>query len=410
MMNETLLFDSLSSPVPEIRRDLQVIPIEDDGRNLLYFHDPMGYASPNFALDRTAEPLLSLINGRQSVNQILGFINTTTKPFDLLEFIQLLDHHRILQSKHFRIFANRIEKDFEKSSIRKPALAGDSYPTAKEEFETFMDRYFESSALQTSIKPVKALYAPHIDLRVGHKQYREAFASLSDLQPKRVVILATSHYAGAHGELYDGKPYIGSMKDYQIPGRLFETDREYIQALSDLGESSGFTTQDRAHRIEHSIELHLLWLSRIWKHSLRIVPILVGGLDELYYHKNGDLAQKTDQFTNRLADLDDEETFYLISGDLSHVGKKFGDEEPASELRQEIEKTDGEFIRTAEAGSYKELLNRISKSYDRSRICGFPPLYTFLKAFPKLTGESINYYWWDERERESAVSFGSIAY
>lgn len=407
MMNETLLFDSLSSPVPELRRDLQVIPVENNGLQLLYFHDAMGYASPNFAIDRKTEPLLSLVTGHYSVNQMVNLLNNGIEPFDLLEFIQMLDEHRILNTKHFRLFANRMEKDFEASAERKPALAGDSYPVDPTELDNFLDGIFNGSTPEARIRAQKALYAPHIDLRVGAKQYAEAFSSLHHLKPERVVLIGTSHYAGYYPEQYENTPFIGSLKQFTIPGRKFDTDQEFIGKLNKL---DGFTLSDRAHRIEHSIETHLLFINRLWQHEFKIVPILVSGFDELFYHTEGNLAATIHQFTEYLREFDTNNTFYLISGDLSHVGRKFGDQAAAEELRKDVEAFDRSFIDHALKGDATGILDHLTQQYDATRICGYPPLYTFLKSFPGLKGTPINYHWWDEKERQSAVSFGSIAY
>jgi MEMO1 family protein len=408
MMNETLLFDSLSSPVPELRRDIQVIPIQDNGNSVLYFHDAMGYTTPNFALNKQVEPVLSLITGSYSITKISELLNGSVKPDELLDFVQLLDQHRLLNSKHFRLFSNRIEKDFEASDERKPALSGESYPADPKQLETFLNELF-SDHKTTAQKPQKALYAPHIDLRVGSKQYAQAFSSLKNLTPKRVVIIGTSHYAGYYNSVYENSLFIGSDKRFNLPGKKIEADREYLDKLSAI-ESSGFTLSDRAHRVEHSIEIHLLFLSHLWQHDFKIVPILVSGFDELFYHSTGHLSDQIEIFTDRVKQLDDNDTFYLISGDLSHVGKKFGDPLPAAQLRDDVEASDKMFMEIAIKGDALNLRNQLAKSYDSTRICGYPPLYAFLKAFPNLNGEEINYHWWDESERESAVSFGSIAY
>jgi AmmeMemoRadiSam system protein B len=405
MINETLLFDSLSSPVPEIRRDLQVIPVKNNGRQLLYFHDSMGYAAPNFAIDRKAEPLLSLITGRYSISQIIGLLNESIEPFDLLEFIQMLDENRILNTRHYRLFSSRMEKDFEASDERKPALAGSSYPDDPEKLTEFINTILSESSTEKQAQ--KALYAPHIDLRVGSKQYADAFMAIRHLQPRRVVLIGTSHYAGLHPELYENKPFIGSTKQFSVPGHRFASDSEYIDQLNEL---DCFTLSDRAHRIEHSLETHLMFISRVWNHEFSIVPILVSGFDELFYHSEGFLASSVNLFTEKLKDLDSEDTFYLISGDLSHVGKKFGDSEAANDLREKVEDFDQRFIEYAVRNDSQGILDLLSVEYDSTRICGYPPLFTFLKAFPALKGTYLNYHWWDESERESAVSFGSIAY
>jgi MEMO1 family protein len=409
MMNETLLFDSLSSPIPELRRDLQVIPVTNNGQNLLYFHDIMGYTSPDFALDSKVEPVLSLINGHYGINQIAGLLNGAIPTDDLLDFVQLLDQHRLLNSKHFSIFSNRIEKDFESSAIRKPALAGESYPSDPEELDAFIDNLFINLE-ENFANPKIALYAPHIDLRVGSKQYAQAFSGLKHLKPKRVVILATSHYAGNYSAIYEDRLFIGSSKNYKLPGNTLVSDQDYLLQLAHSDSDIGFTLSDRAHRIEHSIELHLLFANHIWSHDFKIVPILVSGIDDLMYHRKGDVAGKVDGFATLLNKLHDDDTFYLVSGDLSHVGKKFGDPLPASQLRKDVEITDQKFLDNATTGKAGQLLDHVTSNYDSTRICGFPPLYTFLSAFPGNSGNLINYHWWDEKERESAVSFGSISY
>ena len=408
-MNDTLLFDSLTSPIPGIRRDLNIIPVKDDGRDLLYFHDVMGYASPNFALDSQVQTVLSLINNKTSVKEICKLSNGNISTDELLEFIQLLDQNRILNTKHFKLFSNKIEKQFEKSTVRKPALAGRSYPENPEQLNEYLTSFFEG--INPSLtQDIKALYAPHIELNVGQNQYAEAFSHLSNLTPKRVVILATSHYAGYFPDIYDGKPFIATRKDFKLPHRLIETDRDYLSRLSVSDANNGVTFSDRAHRIEHSIETHLLFASHFWKHDFRVIPILIGSFDEILYHNSGDLAGKIDRFTDQLKALDDDDTFYLISGDLSHIGKKFGDQTRADLMRDKVQSIDKNFLEASANLETDQLLKNLASHYDSSRICGFPPLYTFINTFEHLNGDQINYHWWDETTTESAVSFGSIIY
>ncbi len=409
MKSNNQLFNSQTAPIPEIRRDLQIIPITDSGRDLLYFHDSMGYLTENFALDINVQPLLSLFTGKSSVDQILQQIDSDIKADELLQFVRLLDQHNVLYSDRFQEHSEAIENEFEESDTRQPALAGQSYPDEPEELDSFVSKILQhgSSNGRTNFN---ALYAPHIELSVGQKQYGEAFSHLKNIKPKRVIILATSHYADYYFRYYKGFPFIGSNKSYRLPGRTISADTE---VLSDLGEKSpqnGFTLKDRAHRVEHSIEFHLLFASSIWSHDFEIVPILVKGFDELYYHQSGDMAKKIDRFTSQLKSYIDDDTFVLISGDLSHVGQKFGDRDPANTMRENVEETDKQFLDIAVSGRSDRLLQHVRKDYDATRICGFAPLYTYLKMFPDRKGDLLNYFWWDEKERNSAVSFGSISY
>lgn len=408
-MSDSILFDSHTTPIPGIRRDLRVIPIQDQGRDLLYFHDPMGYATPNFALNRQVETVLSLINGQTTVKQISDMSNQNVGVGELLEFVQLLDQHRILHTEHFKLFSNKVEQQFENIDTRKPALSGENYPSEPDKLNRYLSGLFDGMDNESSGR-AKALYAPHIDLRTGAEQYAEAFSLLKNVKPKRVVILATSHYSGYFPEIYQDTPFIGSLKNFQLPHRTLTTDLSYIDQFNSNGTDLGFTTRDRAHRIEHSIEIHLLFSSYLWSHPFEIVPLLIGSLDELLYSQNGDTATKVDQFADKLRELDDNDTFYLISGDLSHVGKKFGDQTPAKQMKEQIRLIDHSFLESSVNNNSGKLLTDLSSHYDSSRICGFPPLYTFLRAFPELSGEKLNYTWWDEDETESAVSFGSVLY
>lgn len=410
-MNNENIFNSLSTPVPPVRRELQLIPIKNNGESLLYFHDSLEYMPSNFALDQRVEPVLTLLNGNLSCNQISEMLNNQIKATEVLNFAQLLDESRALYSQFYKSFSNQTEVDFENNKIRPPAFSGDSYPSESDDMITFLEEIFSEVPSNGKLTHTpKALYAPHIDLKVGSKQYAEAFHLIKHLRPKRVVLLATSHYSGYYKSLYDDFPFIGSEKTFQLPGREFKPDLDTIRHFKKSSPNNGFTTLDRAHRIEHSIELHLLFAGAIWPHEIEIVPILIGSLDELYYHPSGELAEKCDLFSQQLQEIDDPETFFLISGDLSHVGKKFGDSTPASSLRNDVEISDKTFIDIAEKGDQKKLLRHISKDFDSTRICGFPPLYTFLNSFPGIEGKSLNYHWWDEKERESAVSFGTVIY
>lgn len=399
--------------LPELRRDVQLIPIKDNGRELLYFHDTLGYALPDFALHNAAGPLLALFNGRVRISDLLHQPGSELNEEELESFIDLLDQAFLLKTSSYEQRVHEIEVDFERQSIREPSLSGFSYPADPGRLKKYLDQQFtQFNPDKASGSAIHALFAPHIDMRVGIREYVESFSRLRELRPKKVLILATSHYAGYYGSFYEGTPFIGSSKSYKVPGRIFKTDTGILNQLNQNSEINGFTLCDRAHRVEHSIETHLIYLSAIWGHEFEIIPILVGGLDELFYLPSGDMGKKTDQFASELSSLfnSEEGLFTLISGDLSHVGKKFGDAVSAKMMKENVTIRDRSFIDSATNGSPEKMLSLLSEDVDSTRICGFPPLYVYLKAARCKHGELINYRWWDETERESAVSYGSILY
>lgn len=428
MEKEKLLFDSKTDPIPEIRRDLSLIPVKQDGKAYLYVHDAMGYVPENLALNAQVQSLLSLLDGRKSVDDLEPYLGEDVTTDQLLEFVRFLDEHRMLHSTYLRAYSNRREAEYESSDIHDSVTAGNSYPADPQALRELLQEAFTEHGGNATKEtngtdgiepgqaggtgPIKALYAPHIDPRVSLEVYAGAFSRLARQRPERVVILATSHYAGIHDELYQNHPFILVDKDFEMPNGRVRADREAIARLEERAGETGVSLHDRAHRIEHSIELHLVFLNHLWDHAYKIVPILVNGFEELYYMEDGHLAKNVKKFSRLLRDEfgDEEETLFLVSGDLAHIGKKFGDSEPAESLFEEIRSFDARFLDHAVENRREQMLAHMKKEYDPYRICGFPPLYTLMNAFPGLRGELLNYEIWDERERESAVSFGSIAY
>lgn len=408
------LFNSYSEPIPAIRYDIQRISIEENGQPLIYFYDQLGYATADFALPADAEPILSLMDGTRSVNDIINFSSNEVTKEQILEYAQFLDGHRLLDSAFFHHFANLFEAEYEQQNIHHSSTAGTSYPNNSKEVTEFFNQAFVKHNQSKPVDAAKGLYAPHIDLRVGMETYVKAFSAIKNLTPKKVFVLATSHYSGLYGDFYENKRFIFSAKDFELANGMVKTNKTAISLIKEQtvhDEIFGTSFNDRAHRVEHSIELPLLLLNHIWSHSFEIIPVVISEFDELFYAKDGFLAHQIEAFTYLLSkQFGDDDTFFLISGDLAHFGKKFGDSEPASNLISDVRAFDESFMQAASNNDSQQLLRIMSKDYDPFRICGFPPLYTFMNAFTHLKGEILHHQIWDETERDSAVSFGSIVF
>lgn len=409
------LFNSYTDPIPPLRHDVQIIDTEQDRQEVLYFHDDLGYATPNFAIPKTAEAILSLINGHYSVQQILSYSSPEITKEQILGYVRFLDEHALLDSEYFAEHAELVERTYEQANTHTSVTAGGSYSDNPEDLKKYLDTMFSSFEQSDTTSKARALYAPHIDPRIGIGGYVKAFSSIKNLKPKRVIVLATSHYAGLYGSVYEHTPFIISRKNFELPNGIVKSDQQAITQLLDRANKAGIesiTDVERAHRIEHSIELHLLFLNHIWQHKFEIVPILVSGFEELLYLDKSSFAKQVQAFSELLNDLyaDDEDTFILISGDLSHIGKKFGDQQAASEMIEDVKIFDQGFLSAGTNNDSTAILSHMKTNFDAYRICGFSPLLTFMKAFPDYKGTQLSYDIWDEKERESAVTFGSILY
>ncbi|MBO6795362.1 MAG: AmmeMemoRadiSam system protein B [Balneolaceae bacterium] len=406
------LFNSFDKPIPPVRYDIQQIPIQQNGEEFIYFYDSLSYATGDFSLPADSQTVLSLLDGNRSIDDLITLSHGEVSKNDLLNYIRYLDENGILQSKFFKHLAKNIEIDYEQSAYHISNTAGISYPNSPTQLISYLNQAFELHE-QSEPKEARALFAPHIDPRVGLSAFVKAFSAIRDLQPKKVFILATSHYSGMYNELYDDFPFIVSEKTFQLPNGSIDSNKDFRRMLSPKKWNKiGVSFQDRAHRVEHSIELHLLFLNHIWKHDFEIIPILIGGMDELLYSDESHKQAQMETFAAFLEETygNDPEAFFLISGDLSHFGKKFGDQEAATSLLPNVEANDQLILSAGASGNPKHLIYAMRETFDKFRICGFPPLVTFLSAFPKLSGEILSYDLWDEQERESAVTFGSILF
>ena len=406
------LFNSFDRPIPPVRYDIQQIPIQQNGEDLLYFYDSLSYCTNDFTLPADSHSILSLLDGNRSIDELITLSHGEVSKNDLLNYVRYLDENGILHSENFQQLSKQIETDYEQSGFHISNTAGVSFPNNPTQLIKYLNKAFERHE-QSDAQQARALYAPHIDPRVGLSAFVKAFSAIRDLKPKKVFVLATSHYSGMYGDLYNDFPFIVSEKTFQLPNGSIEAHKDFRRMLSPKKWNKiGVSFRDRAHRVEHSIELHLLFLNHIWKHDFEIIPILIGGMDELLYSENSHTQAQMETFAAFLEETygDDPEAFFLISGDLSHFGKKFGDAEPAQTLMPEVQANDQLILNAGASGNPKHLIYAMRETYDKFRICGFPPLVTFLSAFSNLKGEVLSYDLWDEQERESAVTFGSILF
>ncbi len=406
------LFNSFSAPIPPLRPDLQTVSIQQDGEDHIFFYDSLNYTTENFTLPSDSNSILSLLDGKRSINDLIKLSSGEVSKNDLLNYVRYLDENIILDSSFFKKASKKIEEDYEQSKYHISNTAGVSFPNNPNKLIEYLNKAFAKQK-EKKLQYARALFAPHIDPRVGLTSYISSFSAIKHLKPKKVFILATSHYSGMYHSLYENHPFIVSEKTFQLPNGSINSYKNFRRMLSPKKWNQiGVSFKDRAHRVEHSIELHLLFLNHIWKHDFEIIPILIRGLDELLYSDTSLKQAQMETFAAFLEEnyMDDPEAFFLISGDLSHFGKKFGDETPATSMLTEVKANDNLFMQAGASGNPKHLLYMMKENYDKYRICGFSPLLTFLTACNNMEGEIINYDIWDEKERESAVTFGSILF
>lgn len=222
------------------------------------------------------------------------------------------------------------------------------------------------------------------------------------------VIIGTSHYSPCR--------YTLTRKNFKTPLGVVPTDQAYIDRIvSHYGD--GLFEDELAHLPEHSIELEVVFLQYLYegKRPIRIVPLLVGPFEDCVV--TATKPAQRDDIGRMIAALRQvekdtpEPICYIISGDLAHIGPKFGDSRPVTEPELSNSRAqDQALLRHAEAADCERYFKIIAEEGDCRRICGLPPTYTVLQAAQPSQGKVLHYDQYVHSEGYESVSFASVAF
>ena len=411
---------------PRLRRlDIQRVPSPDEaGEEILVFHDPQGYA-PDLALDAGLAPLLALLDGTHSVAQIADLVSRSNPdlPADwVAEFLAELDEHCLLDSPNFNAQQNARESDWIKSTVRRAAFAGRSYPGEIAELDAFLETKRAQGearlpARAYDARKVRGIVTPHIDFHRGGHVEAASYAPLIENvratgQPFDTLVILGIAHAGVR------TPFCALDKDFQTPSGTMQCDREWIGALS-ARVGPQLLSENFAHKDEHSIEFSAVMCQHFPElKSARIAPILCGGFWESL--RSG-RAPETDEphvgaFIEALRAVTVEhqkahrKIGFIASVDGAHVGTQFGDATPLTSAKlQEIARQDRAWCAAIEAGDRAALHQHFARDSNRFNVDAHPALYTLMAAFPDWRAQLLDYDQAYHRDQNIVVSFASLA-
>ncbi|MGH8667275.1 MAG: AmmeMemoRadiSam system protein B [Burkholderiales bacterium] len=183
-------------------------------------------------------------------------------------------------------------------STRPPAVAGTFYPAEARTLGAEIDAMLAAVATPPEATTPKALIVPHAGYVYSGPVAASAYARIASAHPRirRVVLLGPVHRVPVRGLALPG------VEAFETPlGRIaLDTDAcTRLRALPQVVESPA------AHRLEHSLEVHLPFLQRVLD-DFTLVPLAVGDAT----------AEEVAQVLDSLWGGD--ETLIVISSDLSH--------------------------------------------------------------------------------------------
>ncbi len=298
--------------------------------------------------------------------------------------------------------------------LRQPSCIG-CYPEApdalrKQLRKTFTGRGGPGLPVEkTPDGTLRAALIPHIDYARGGRTFAWSFKEVVERTDASLfVIIGTSHYSAHRFTL--------TRKDFLTPLGVAPADQRYIDLLvKHYGD--GLFDDEVAHLPEHSIELEVVYLQYLYenKRPFRIVPLVVGPFQDCV--DTGEAPSNKDDIGRMIEALrqaeaaTDEPICYLISGDLAHLGPKFGDAELVDDpLLRHSRAKDEEILKQAESADPAGLFQVIAGERDRRRICGLPPTFTLLEAIRPGHGKLLHYDQYVHPRGLESVSFASVAF
>lgn len=403
-----------------LRNDINIFRHEIDGEEVLIFADTQGIASQELIIPASLIGILQIVsramtleNLHQEVERMSG---EEVDIAELREIFTTLDQAFFLESPRYQKRKKELVEQFLGLDIRPAACAGNSYPDNPALLESMFDAAFQAVSPSSSLQASSVILSPHIDLRVGLSSYVAPFRALAKAHKQQafdtIFVIATSHYGWQD-------IVIPTEKHFETPFGIMQTDREFLhQFRKQL--SFDLTRNDIAHKDEHSIEFEILALQYILRQpglseSLpTIVPLLVTSFEPfVQQQKHPKTSTRYSEIVTALRKLyyeSGKKCGIIISGDLSHVGTKFGDTATGKDMESDVRAADEKILQALRTADSEVFFQTIASQGDRYRVCGLSPVTLALDIVSISSGETFGYQYWNEISTESAVSFVGAAW
>ncbi len=362
-------------------RYLDVIPYKDK----FLVKDPLGI-SKEMLLNRESLLLLSLLDGGNSIQDIKTMFLRNTgiilSDSEILNFVQEMDKNYILYNDNF---IKRME--FEKEKILSAPYKEINFQLDFEKLKREIEKY---KALNE--QDIKAIIVPHIDINIGLKTYMKTFSCVKNLNKKIFFIFGVPHS-------YSESCFSIFPKNYKIGENIVEIQKEIIEGIKNKINFDIFSDV-LAYKNEHSVEFPIVFLSLIEK-DFYVIPSLVSKSDISL------LKSLAENIFEVIAPFKDE--ILLISSiDLSHVGRKFGDEKSFN--TEEIDRKYIEYLKNMEN---EMAFDFIESKNNFTRIDGLYTNFVFLEILRLMKAgksEVLDYEVYYEDITDSIVSYASLIF
>lgn len=190
------------------------------------------------------------------------------------------------------------------SDIRPSPIAGQWYSSDPAVLSLELDGYLSAARLPAINGEIIAVVAPHAGYQYSGPVAAHAFAAIRDQRPELVAVISPMHHPYGEGFLTSGHAY------YWTPLGTIPVDKEAVAGITKiLHEENRIDLHPVLNDPEHSLEIELPFLQRIYSHKFSLLPIMVRDLSLTSCEALGKALFRV---------LDGRSVMVVISTDLSH--------------------------------------------------------------------------------------------
>lgn len=370
-------------------RGIDVTPFHgDDGVERFALRDNGRIAPHPLAVTLPGYFILAHLNGHTRVGQVRAAFaqqfGAQVSGAQIGELVTALDEALFLDTQRFRAAYEERRRQYAAADARDNR---DRWPSAAA-LQAEADELFSHPVVAAS--GLRGVIAPHLDYARGGPCYGPAYARLRHTPADCYVILGTNHYGRSRSVVATGK-------DFLTPLGRATTDRALLQRL-ETALGAPICAGELDHDAEHSIELQVHLLQACFpRHSFSILPVLCpdpsGPTGTRPADGRGpDLGEFADALRDCVAG-DPRSIVIIASADFSHVGQRFGDDQPTtSEFLQDVWTYDRKLLELLAGRQEDEFVRQVSREDNRTRICSVGCVYALLRALPGANCEILHYH------------------
>ncbi|MEM4368097.1 MAG: AmmeMemoRadiSam system protein B [Candidatus Anstonellales archaeon] len=238
----------------------------------------------------------------------------------------------------------------ENSFCRQPAVAGQFYPSDKQQLKSTVETFLNNvKNLPEPAGEILAVIAPHAGYIFSGQTaaYSYKFLQNYKLENPVVILIGQSH------NFYLSKAALYSKDSFLTPLGEVKIEKDFIDLL--LKEKKYFEESEKPHIPEHSLEVQLPFLQHIYN-RFTIVPILVSRFDIEFIKEISTVLAETIKKYNRKAIL-------VCSTDMSHY--------PSYEEAKNVDLKAIEFLKSYDLNKYLKGISDLEKSKVKNLHCVF---------------------------------------